>query len=76
MGRRPRITAAEVIRVLEKNGFFLDRQRRHKIFLNVEGKRVTVPYHSGKTLKPKTLKSILKDAGWTVEEFVHLLEES
>jgi len=76
MPRLPRITSAQVIRVLEQQGFYLDRQKGHKIYLRNDGKRVTVPYHAGMTLKPRTLKSILKDAGWTVAEFVQLLQES
>ena len=66
----PRITAREVIHAVEKSGFFFVRQSgSHKIYKNKEGKRVTVPYHSGKILHPKLLKSILKDAGLTDEEF-------
>jgi predicted RNA binding protein YcfA (HicA-like mRNA interferase family) len=70
----PRVTAEEVIRVLERVGFSLTRQSgSHRIYRNREGKRVTVPYHAGKTLHPKVLKSILKDAGLTVERFEELL---
>ena len=70
----PRTTAVEIISVLEKVGFSLSRQSgSHKIYKNKEGKRVTVPYHSGKTLHPKVLKSILKDAGLTVEDLKKLL---
>jgi predicted RNA binding protein YcfA (HicA-like mRNA interferase family) len=71
----PRITAAETIRALEKTGFFLSRQSgSHKIYKNKEGKRTTVPYHSGKIIHPKTLKSILRDANLTIEEFNKLLK--
>jgi predicted RNA binding protein YcfA (HicA-like mRNA interferase family) len=39
--RLPRITAAEVIRALERAGFSLVRQSgSHKIYKNREGKRV------------------------------------
>lgn len=70
----PRITAAQVVRVLEKQGFTLVRQSgSHKIYKNSEGKRVTVPFHAGKTLHPKLLSSILDDAGLTVEQFIALL---
>ena len=70
----PRITAAEAIRALEKAGFSLARQSgSHKIYKNSEGKRVTLPFHSGKILHPKVLKSILADAGLTVEQFAELL---
>ena len=71
--RLPRITAAEMRRVLERNGFFLTCQSgSHKIYKNAQGKRVTLPYHGKKILHPKTLKSILNDAGWTIEEFIRL----
>ena len=69
----PRITAGEAIKALEKAGFFLARQSgSHKIYKNREGKRVTIPYHSGKILHPKVLSSILKDADLTLEKFKEL----
>ncbi len=71
----PRITSAETIRALEKAGFYFSRQSgSHKIYKNKDGKRTTVPYHSGKILHPKTLKSILRDANLTIEEFNNLLK--
>ena len=71
----PGINAADAIRVLEKAGFFLARQSgSHKIYKNAEGKRTTVPFHSGKELHPKILKSILRDADLTVEEFLELMK--
>jgi len=58
----PRVTADEVIKALERVGFSLVRQSgSHKIYKNAEGKRVTVPYHAGRILHPKVLKSILRD---------------
>ena len=67
MTRLPRVTAQEIIRVLERRGFVMVRQRgSHKIFRNPEGTRITVPFHSGKILHPKLLKSILEDAGLSV----------
>ena len=72
----PRVTAREVIKVLEKLGFRLVRQSgSHKIYKNDEGVRTTVPYHSGKILHPKLLKQILKDADLSVEEFKRLLKK-
>lgn len=65
----PRVTATDIIRVLEKAGFFLSRQSgSHKIYKNKQGRRVTVPYHSGDVLHPKVLKSILKDADLTIDD--------
>ena len=66
--RLPRVTAAEVIGALQRNGFLLARQSRsHKIYKNDRGKRCTVPDHAGKTLHPKVLRNILRDADWTIE---------
>lgn len=70
----PRVTADDAIRALEKAGFFLVRQSgSHKIFKNDEGTRITIPYHSGKILHPKILKSILKDADLTTDKFIDLM---
>jgi predicted RNA binding protein YcfA (HicA-like mRNA interferase family) len=73
--RLPRLTAAEVIKALKRAGFSLARQSgSHKLYKDKEGKRVTVPYHSGRILHPKVLKSILQDAELTVKELKDLLE--
>lgn len=69
--RPPRLTAADAIRAVKKAGFFLARQSgSHMIFKNAEGKRTTIPYHVGDILHPKTLQSIIRDSGMTVEEFL------
>lgn len=60
---------AEVIRLLEKEGFELHRTRgSHRQYKHPErvGK-VTVPGKPRDTLHPKTLASILKQAGSTRE---------
>ena len=71
----PRVTAAKAVKVLEHTGFLLVRQSgSHKIYKNKEGKRATVPYHTGRTLHPKVLQSILRDANITVKKFKDLLK--
>ena len=71
----PRVSAADAVRVLEKAGFVLARQSgSHRIYKNAEGRRATIPFHSGKVLHPKILKSILRDADLTVEEFLELIK--
>lgn len=72
--RLPRVTASNVVKAIERAGFFLSRQSgSHKIYKNKEGKRVTVAYHAGKIIHPKVLKSILRDADMTVNRFKELL---
>jgi predicted RNA binding protein YcfA (HicA-like mRNA interferase family) len=74
MTKLPRVTAMQIIKVLEKRDFKLSRQSgSHKIYKDNRGKRVTVPYHSGKILHPKVLKSILSDAEIATEELTQLL---
>ena len=65
----PRVTASEIIKVLEKRGFVLARQSgSHKIYKNAEGGRATVPFHSAKILHPKVLKSIMNEADLSLED--------
>lgn len=74
--RLPRVTADEIIRVLEKIDFALARQSgSHKIYKSATGKRVTIPYHKGKVLHPKVLASILEDANLSREDLKNLLSE-
>ncbi|QTA38519.1 type II toxin-antitoxin system HicA family toxin [Thermosipho ferrireducens] len=76
MPRLPRLTAREIIPILESHGFILVRSSgSHRIYKNSEGKRVTVPFHSGKILHPKLLKSIIRDMGLTEKEFLKLLSK-
>ncbi len=47
MAKLPRLTAKQIIAVLEKVGFALTRQSgSHMIFKNASGKRATVPCRS------------------------------
>jgi len=74
MPKLPRLSARQIIAVLEKVGFSLARQSgSHIIYKNSEGKRVTVPFHASKILHPKVLKSILRDAEISVETLTDLL---
>jgi predicted RNA binding protein YcfA (HicA-like mRNA interferase family) len=69
--RLPALTPAEVIRILERNGFRLLRATKHRTYVDHADPPhlVTVPYHT-RDLKPKTLRSIIRQAGWTVDEFI------
>lgn len=74
MPKEPRVTAKEIITVLEKCGFVFSRQSgSHMIYKNDKGKRVTIPYHGSKTLHPKVLRSITKDADLSIDGLIELL---
>ncbi|MCL7411152.1 MAG: type II toxin-antitoxin system HicA family toxin [Methanosarcinaceae archaeon] len=70
----PRVDAKHLIKVVEKLGFELVRQSgSHIIYKNAKGQRLTIPYHTGKILHPKIVRSALKDMNIDIEEFKKLL---
>lgn len=73
--RLPRISSTEVLKVVKRLGFELDRQSgSHAVYYH-SGKRlrIVVPIHKKKIIKPKTLRGIIEDLEITVEEFKKLL---
>ena len=68
-GSLPSFKPGEVIRILERNGFHrITKRKKHRIY--TDGTRIVpVPFH-GRDLKPGTVRSIIRLAGWTVEEFL------
>ena len=74
MSGLPRIGGREVVAVLAKLGYEFDRQRGSHIILrnrNSPHRRMVVPDH--KELAKGTLRSIVREAGLTVDQFVALL---
>jgi predicted RNA binding protein YcfA (HicA-like mRNA interferase family) len=75
MSNLPTVKAKEFIQIITKLGYQLKRQKgSHAIYKNSLGRRVTVPIHSGKDLKPGTLLGMIKDIGLEKEEFFDLLK--
>lgn len=83
MPKLPRVQASEIIRALERLGFVRVRQRGSHVILKKqlveEGEEqeiievgCVVPLHR-KTIAVGTLKSILNQAGVSVEEFLQNL---
>jgi predicted RNA binding protein YcfA (HicA-like mRNA interferase family) len=68
----PAVKPREVVRALERTGFYLVRQRGSHAQYKRGNLLVTVPMHSG-DLNPLTLRSILRQAKMTTEEFLELL---
>ena len=71
----PRVAGDKVVRALRRGGFVEIRMRGSHYYLYHEQKDrlVSVPVHAGKIIAPKTLKSILKQAEMSVEEFKKFL---
>jgi len=71
----PVLKAREVLRALLSAGFYIHHQTgSHARLLNHSKPelRITIPIHN-KELPPKTLKSIIRQAGYTLDEFLKLL---
>ncbi len=69
------LTAHEVCRALERDGFTCTRQRgSHHRYAHADGRRVTVPFtRSGDTFAPGTLRSIVeRQARWSAEDLRRL----
>lgn len=76
MSRLPALTAGVVLRALLRAGFEIVRTSgsHHRLVHPDDPTRATtVPVHAGKTLKRGTLHGILKQAGFTPDEFRALL---
>ncbi len=65
----------EILVVLKKVGFVERRQTGSHLILKNEqtGKIVVVPMHRNKEIKTGTLRSIIRQAELTTEEFFNLL---
>jgi predicted RNA binding protein YcfA (HicA-like mRNA interferase family) len=75
MPRLPRITAREARRAIERDGWYaVGTAGSHQQFKHAtKAGRVTIPSHGSMTLDPRLLRSIIRQAGLTVEAFVALL---
>lgn len=76
MSRLPAVNGRETIRALERAGFVLVRIKgSHHVMEHPQHptRTTTVPVHGAKALRKGTLRSILKQTGLTVDEFLDLL---
>ena len=75
MSKLPVVAARDVIRVAQRLGFEFDRQRgSHAVYLRTSDKRrIVIPVHKGRDLKPGTLRGLIDDMNLSVEEFVATL---
>jgi predicted RNA binding protein YcfA (HicA-like mRNA interferase family) len=71
MSQYPTVKAKEFIKVIEKLGFYFDRQKgSHAVYKNNDGRRVV----SGKDLKQVTLMGMIEDIGIDKDRFFKLLK--
>lgn len=76
MAKLPRLTGKELGKIIEKAGFVFSHQTgSHLVYNHPDGRRTTIPHHSGQEIGPGLLNKIIKqDLRVTREEFMKLLE--
>ena len=74
MSRMPQVTGAELIRFLLRRGFVIQRQTGSHVHLRDASRSVlvTVPMHQGRDLGRGLAQSILKEAGFSVDDYLRL----
>jgi predicted RNA binding protein YcfA (HicA-like mRNA interferase family) len=75
MPRLPRITAAELLKVLRRDGWFETRQKGSHLMLRHATKLglVVIAMHRGESIPLGTVAQILRDAELTIDELRELL---
>jgi predicted RNA binding protein YcfA (HicA-like mRNA interferase family) len=70
----PAVRGDKLVRALERAGFDVTRIRgSHHRLRHPDGRSTTVPVHPGRDVPKGTLRSVLDDAGMTVEELLKYL---
>ena len=76
MPKLPVLKSKDLIKVLEKMGFFKYHQvGSHAQFKHFDGRRTTISVHSGKEIPRGTLKAILRDLEIPTDELVKFLKK-
>ena len=68
MPQLPRISGAQAIKVFIKPGFYIARQKGSHVVMRKDDKGCVIPKH--KTLVVGTLKSVIRQAGITADDFI------
>lgn len=74
MARLPVLSGAEVVKVFQRDGWRIDRQRGSHIVLIKSGHLASLSVPQHKEVAPGTLRSLIRAAGMTVEQFCELLK--
>lgn len=77
MTRLPRLNGRQALRVLQRGGYAITHVRGSHYYLRKPGASnlVVVPVHGSRDLPLGTLRSILRQARLTTEEFLALYRE-
>ena len=65
----PVLTARELIAILNKHGFVVDRQSgSHAVLVHEDGRRTTVPVHGKRDIGRGLLRQIMRDADLSTDD--------
>ncbi len=75
MKKLPKLTGKELAKIIEKLGFIYVRTRgSHMIYKHSDGRKTTIPHHSGEDIGPGLLNKIIKkDLEISREKFEELI---
>lgn len=75
MAKLPKLTGKELSKIIKKIGFVYSHTKgSHLIYKHPDGRRTTIPYHSGEEIGPGLLNKIIKrELRLTRKEFLKLV---
>ena len=73
MAKLPVISGAEAVKVFERAGWRTDRQKGSHVVMLKKGEMASLSVPQHRELTPGTLRSLIRAARMTVDEFVDLL---
>lgn len=71
----PQVSGRQAVAAFERAGFQMRRQRGSHIVMTKPGFPETLSIPDHRTVQPGTLRSQIRKAGLTVEEFIQLLKQ-
>jgi len=74
MGRLPVLSGSDAVKVFVKAGWLVDRQRGSHVILVKTGQPATLSVPDHQELAKGTLRSLIRAAGMTTEDFMALAE--
>jgi predicted RNA binding protein YcfA (HicA-like mRNA interferase family) len=69
----PVVSGGEVVRAFQNAGWLIARQRGSHIVMIKEGGMVTLSVPNHDSVAKGTLRSLVRDAGLTVDQFIEIL---
>jgi predicted RNA binding protein YcfA (HicA-like mRNA interferase family) len=76
MTHLPEITGKNLIRILKKDGWVIKSQKGSHVKMIKEGRLnfLIIPIHARSSIPKGTLIQIIKDAGFSVEQFIKFVK--